>query len=85
MNMSNQEVDPDDVGVLEGLDGGATTTSYVVATYFGFRNIDRLGRRKLAIGGFAGMAAFMLVAAVEEVVAVFERQATGTRANALEP
>ena len=26
--MSNQEVDPDDVGVLEGLDGAATTTSY---------------------------------------------------------
>jgi hypothetical protein len=46
MNMSNQEVDPDDVGVLEGLDGGATTTSYVVATYFGFRYIDRLGRRR---------------------------------------
>ncbi len=26
--MTNQEVDPDDVGVLEGLDGAATTTSY---------------------------------------------------------
>ena len=36
----------------------------VVATYFGFRYIDRAGRRPLALGGFAGMAAFMLVAAV---------------------
>lgn len=36
----------------------------VVATYFGFRWIDRVGRRPLALGGFAGMAAFMLVAAV---------------------
>jgi MFS transporter, SP family, arabinose:H+ symporter len=36
----------------------------VVATYFGFRYIDRLGRRKLALGGFAGMAAFMVVAAI---------------------
>jgi SP family arabinose:H+ symporter-like MFS transporter len=36
----------------------------VVATYFGFRYIDRVGRRPLALGGFAGMAVFMLVAAV---------------------
>ena len=35
----------------------------VVATYFAFRFIDRIGRRKLAIGGFVGMAVFMLVAA----------------------
>ena len=37
-------------------------TVNVVATYFGFRYIDRLGRRPLALGGFAGMAVFMLVA-----------------------
>ena len=35
----------------------------VVATYFAFRWIDMFGRRPLAIGGYAGMAFFMLVAA----------------------
>jgi SP family arabinose:H+ symporter-like MFS transporter len=35
----------------------------VVATYFAFRFIDQIGRRKLAIGGFVGMAVFMLFAA----------------------
>jgi sugar porter (SP) family MFS transporter len=35
----------------------------VVATYFGFRWIDKIGRRPLAIWGYVGMAAFMLVAA----------------------
>jgi MFS transporter, SP family, arabinose:H+ symporter len=35
----------------------------VIATYFGFRWIDKMGRRKLAIGGYVGMAIFMLVAA----------------------
>jgi len=34
----------------------------VIATCFGFKFIDRLGRRKLAIGGYAGMAVSMLVA-----------------------
>jgi sugar porter (SP) family MFS transporter len=36
----------------------------VVATYFGFRYIDKLGRRPLALGGFAGMAIFMIIAAI---------------------
>jgi MFS transporter, SP family, arabinose:H+ symporter len=35
----------------------------VVATYFAFRFIDQIGRRRLAIAGFAGMAAFMLLGA----------------------
>jgi MFS transporter, SP family, arabinose:H+ symporter len=35
----------------------------VIATYFAFRYIDKLGRRPLAIWGYAGMAVFMLVAA----------------------
>jgi MFS transporter, SP family, arabinose:H+ symporter len=35
----------------------------VVATFFAFRYIDRVGRRKLAIGGFLGMAVFILIAA----------------------
>ena len=36
----------------------------VVATYFGFRWIDKMGRRPLAIVGYAGMAVFMIVAAI---------------------
>ncbi|QWZ09887.1 sugar porter family MFS transporter [Nocardioides panacis] len=35
----------------------------VIATYLGFRFIDRAGRRALALLGYAGMAVFMLVAA----------------------
>ena len=36
----------------------------VIATFFAFRYIDRAGRRPLALGGFAGMAVFMIVAAI---------------------
>jgi MFS transporter, SP family, arabinose:H+ symporter len=36
----------------------------VVATYFAFRWIDKLGRRPLAIWGYAGMTVFILVAAI---------------------
>jgi len=39
-------------------------TVSVIATYFGFRYIDRIGRRKLALAGYAGMTVFILVAAV---------------------
>jgi MFS family permease len=39
------------------------TAVNVAATYFAFRFIDRLGRRKLAIGGYLGMAVFAVVAA----------------------
>src|SRR5438034_6957165 len=35
----------------------------VIATYFAFRWIDKYGRRPLAMGGYAGMAVFMLIAA----------------------
>src|SRR5450755_2855537 len=35
----------------------------VVATYFAFRWIDKVGRRPLALWGYAGMALFMLIAA----------------------
>ncbi len=35
----------------------------VVATFFAFRYIDKIGRKKLAIGGYLGMAVFILVAA----------------------
>ncbi|MBO0834033.1 MAG: sugar porter family MFS transporter [Actinobacteria bacterium] len=40
------------------------TAVNVASTYLGFRWIDKLGRRKLAIGGFAGMAVFAAVAAL---------------------
>jgi MFS transporter, SP family, arabinose:H+ symporter len=40
------------------------TVVNVAATYFAFRWIDNLGRRKLAFGGFAGMAISAVVAAV---------------------
>jgi sugar porter (SP) family MFS transporter len=36
----------------------------VAATYLAFRYIDRIGRRKLAIGGFGGMAVSAIVAAI---------------------
>jgi MFS family permease len=39
------------------------TAVNVAATYFAFRFIDKLGRRKLAMGGYMGMAAFAVVAA----------------------
>ena len=36
----------------------------VVATYFAFRWIDKIGRRPLAICGYTGMTVFILVAAI---------------------
>jgi len=36
----------------------------VAATYFGFRYIDRIGRRKLSMGAYTGMALAALVSAV---------------------
>jgi SP family arabinose:H+ symporter-like MFS transporter len=39
-------------------------TVNVIATFFAFRYIDKVGRRKLAMGGYAGMAVFILVAAL---------------------
>jgi sugar porter (SP) family MFS transporter len=39
------------------------TVVNVVATYFAFRYIDKVGRRKLAIGGYIGMGVFALLAA----------------------
>jgi MFS transporter, SP family, arabinose:H+ symporter len=39
------------------------TVVNVAATYFAFRWIDRFGRRRLAIGGYIGMALFALFAA----------------------
>jgi len=35
----------------------------VIATFFAFKFIDRIGRRKLAIGGYAAMAVSMLIGA----------------------
>ncbi|HEY3941736.1 MAG TPA: sugar porter family MFS transporter [Acidimicrobiales bacterium] len=39
------------------------TAVNVAATYFGFRYIDRIGRRRLAMGGYLGMTVFAVVAA----------------------
>jgi sugar porter (SP) family MFS transporter len=39
------------------------TVVNVVATYFGFKYIDKLGRRVLSMGGYAGMIVFALIAA----------------------
>jgi MFS family permease len=39
------------------------TVINVGATYFGFKYIDRLGRRKLSIGGYGGMIVSALIAA----------------------
>ena len=40
------------------------TAVNVAATYIGFRFIDKLGRRKLAIAGYVGMAVFAVISAV---------------------
>jgi sugar porter (SP) family MFS transporter len=40
------------------------TVVNVAATYFAFRYIDKIGRRKLAIGGYGGMAVSAVIAAV---------------------
>jgi sugar porter (SP) family MFS transporter len=44
------------------------TAVNVASTYLGFRWIDKLGRRKLSMGGYAGMIVFALVAALGLVV-----------------
>ncbi|MGH2909035.1 MAG: MFS transporter, partial [Solirubrobacteraceae bacterium] len=36
----------------------------VVATYFGFKYIEKLGRRALSMGGYTGMIVFALISAV---------------------
>jgi MFS transporter, SP family, arabinose:H+ symporter len=42
---------------------GLMTIFNVGFTYFGFRYIDKIGRRKMSIGGYTGMIVFALVAA----------------------
>ena len=50
---------------VAGVEVTAIMTSVNVAsTYLGFRWIDKFGRRKLAMGGYAGMIVFALVAAL---------------------
>ncbi|HLI60713.1 MAG TPA: sugar porter family MFS transporter [Solirubrobacteraceae bacterium] len=39
------------------------TVVNVAATYFGFKYIDKLGRRPLSMGGYSGMIVFALIAA----------------------
>ena len=40
------------------------TVVNVAATYFGFKYIDKIGRRRLSMGGYTGMIVFALVAAI---------------------
>ncbi len=40
------------------------TVVNVAATYFGFKYIDKIGRRKLSMGGYTGMIVFALIAAL---------------------
>jgi MFS transporter, SP family, arabinose:H+ symporter len=42
---------------------GLMTIFNVGFTYFGFKYIDRIGRRKMSIGGYTGMIVFALIAA----------------------
>lgn len=50
---------------IAGLEAAAILGAVnVVATYFGFRWIDKIGRRPLALAGYAGMAAFIVIAAL---------------------
>jgi MFS transporter, SP family, arabinose:H+ symporter len=43
---------------------GLMTIVNVIATYFGFKYIDKLGRRVLSMGGYTGMIVFALISAV---------------------
>jgi SP family arabinose:H+ symporter-like MFS transporter len=50
---------------VSGLEAAAILGAVnVIATYFGFRWIDKIGRRPLALAGYAGMAVFIVVAAL---------------------
>jgi SP family arabinose:H+ symporter-like MFS transporter len=50
---------------VAGVEVTAIMTSVNVAsTYLGFRWIDKIGRRKLSMGGYAGMIVFAMVAAL---------------------
>jgi MFS transporter, SP family, arabinose:H+ symporter len=50
---------------VAGVEVTAIMTSVNVAsTYLGFRWIDKIGRRKLAMGGYAGMIVFALISAL---------------------
>jgi MFS family permease len=55
--------------VVESTTAGVEVTAImtavnVAATYFAFRYIDRIGRRRLAMGGYAGMAFWAVIAAI---------------------
>jgi sugar porter (SP) family MFS transporter len=65
--LGDQFANPGDTAVhaaMAGLISAAILGAVnVIATYFGFRWIDKVGRRPLALWGYAGMTVFMLVAA----------------------
>lgn len=60
LQQGKSAVDAAVAGVMAAAILGAVN---VIATFFAFRYIDKIGRRKLAIGGFLGMAASILFAA----------------------
>jgi SP family arabinose:H+ symporter-like MFS transporter len=50
---------------IAGLEAAAILGAVnVIATYFGFRWIDKIGRRPHALAGYAGIAVFMVIAAL---------------------
>ncbi len=50
---------------IAGLEAAAILGAVnVIATYFGFRWIDKIGRRPLALAGYAGMAVFIVIASL---------------------
>ncbi len=53
-----------DAAVAGVIAAGILGAVNVVATFFAFRYIDTIGRRRLAIGGFLGMAVSILIAAL---------------------
>lgn len=59
----NSAVDAAVAGVMAA---GVLGVVNVVATFFAFRYIDKIGRRRLAMGGFLGMAVSILGAALGE-------------------
>jgi sugar porter (SP) family MFS transporter len=55
--------DPVQTAISGVIAAGILAIVNVIATYFAFRFIDKVGRRKLAIGAYTGMLVFMLIGA----------------------
>jgi MFS family permease len=55
--------DPIQMAISGVIAAGILAVVNVIATYFAFRFIDKVGRRKLAIGAYSSMIVFLLVGA----------------------